>query len=330
MKKQNGDAVTLNAVDQTFYVALYYDEACTQIASDVKELVFKNASSSTVTFTNIEVGRTYYIGECDEDGTAELEGFLDGEGNLCYASFDDGNVAIVEEEDGSTTIYFSNEFYSIPLGYSWKGELTITKKLLDADGNALESDAVFYAGIFTDPEFTTLATADDGVSESIVAIDLAGGSEASTVVSVGAAFGTTITLYVTETDENGVPVASESDEFLYIVTIDGSDVMLTENSINAEVIITNQEVEVTEEEVETESETETETETETESETETETETETESETETGKESETTSAVQTGDDTPLAQYFSLMLLAMAALLGEFIYRRKRDNGQRKQ
>ena len=47
----------LTARDQTFYVALYSDEACTQRVSDVKAIEFKNADSSTVTFTTLRPKR---------------------------------------------------------------------------------------------------------------------------------------------------------------------------------------------------------------------------------------------------------------------------------
>ena len=48
------------AKDMTFYAALFADAECTIPASDVKALEFKNAASSTVTFTNLDLGRTYY------------------------------------------------------------------------------------------------------------------------------------------------------------------------------------------------------------------------------------------------------------------------------
>ena len=53
------------AKDMTFYAALFADAECTIPASDVKALEFKNASSSTVTFINLDLGRTYYVSETD-------------------------------------------------------------------------------------------------------------------------------------------------------------------------------------------------------------------------------------------------------------------------
>ena len=122
----------LRAMDQTFYVALYSDEACTQRVSDVKAIEFKNASSSTVVFNeNIEVNKDYYIAECSQDGTAQSMGAL-ADGTMYEAKFNNGNKATVKEANGTTTVYFDNVFSSIPDGYYKQGKLTITKKLLGA------------------------------------------------------------------------------------------------------------------------------------------------------------------------------------------------------
>ena len=58
------DGTVIGAVDATYYVALYSDADCTERVSDVMALNFKNASASTVTFTGLEKGQTYYVGEC--------------------------------------------------------------------------------------------------------------------------------------------------------------------------------------------------------------------------------------------------------------------------
>ena len=222
---------------QTFYVALYSDEACTQRVSDVKAIEFKNASSSTVVFNeNIEVNKDYYIAECSQDGTAQSMGAL-ADGTMYEAKFNNGNKATVKEANGTTTVYFDNVFSSIPDGYYKQGKLTITKKLLGADGNAKKSDNVFYAGIFDDADYTQLSTQ---VSQNIVKLDLAGGSEVSQVIKIGLDVNKTVTLYVTETDSNGKPVAGTSG-FAYKVSVDGSTVTIDEANENASVTITNTE-----------------------------------------------------------------------------------------
>ena len=295
----------LRAMDQTFYVALYSDEACTQRVSDVKAIEFKNASSSTVVFNeNIEVNKDYYIAECSQDGTAQSMGAL-ADGTMYEAKFNNGNKATVKEANGTTTVYFDNVFSSIPDGYYKQGKLTITKKLLGADGNAKKSDNVFYAGIFDDADYTQLSTQ---VSQNIVKLDLAGGSEVSQVIKIGLDVNKTVTLYVTETDSNGKPVAGTSG-FAYKVSVDGSTVTIDEANENASVTITN-----------TENPTITKT---------TKTTTE-ESGNESGSSasshsmSSSTKAPKTGDDTPIAMYV-IILIAAAALIVFGFEKRRRSN-----
>ena len=293
----------LRAMDQTFYVALYSDEACTQRVSDVKAIEFKNASSSTVVFNeNIEVNKDYYIAECSQDGTAQSMGAL-ADGTMYEAKFNNGNKATVKEANGTTTVYFDNVFSSIPDGYYKQGKLTITKKLLGADGNAKKSNNVFYAGIFDDADYTQLSTQ---VSQNIVKLDLAGGSEVSQVIKIGLDVNKTVTLYVTETDSNGKPVAGTSG-FAYKVSVDGSTVTIDEANENASVTITN-----------------------TENPTTTTTTTEEKEESNGGSSasshsmSSSTKAPKTGDDTPIAMYV-IILIAAAALIVFGFEKRRRSN-----
>ena len=282
-KKLTFSGEEINAVDATFYVALYADEACTKRIYEIMPLVFKKASSATVTFTNVEIGRTYYVGECDANGVNFVSGVMAG--NVAYAAiFANGNKATVTEADGTATVYFENQFATIPDGFYKEGILTITKKLLGSDKKAKNSNEVFYAGIFSDAAYTQLS---GDVSENIVALDLAGGSEAEAEVFVAIAPGGSQTLYVTEVDANGKPVAGAAG-FKYTVQVDKTSVTLSEANTEAHVTITN-----------------------------TETETETESET------KKTTSVKTGDDTPIAPYMALMFASMAMLAAEFICRRKR-------
>ena len=292
----------LKAMDQTFYVALYSDEACTQRVSDVKAIEFKNASSSTVVFDeNIEVNKDYYIAECSQDGTAQSMGAL-ADGTMYEAKFNDGNKATVKEANGTTTVYFDNVFSSIPDGYYKQGKITITKKLLGADGNAKKSNNVFYAGIFDDADHTQLSTQ---VQQNIVKLDLAGGSEVSQVIKVGLDENKAVTLYVTETDSNGKPIAGTSG-FAYKVSVDGSTVTIDEANENASVTITN-----------TENPTTTKTTTE-------------ESGNESGSSasshsmSSSTKAPKTGDNTPIAMYVIILIAAAALIVFAFAKRRKKN------
>ena len=296
----------LAARDQTFYVALYSDKDCTQRVSDVKALVFKNADASTVVFSeNIKAGKTYYIAECTQDGTSQTIGAL-ADGTVYEAVFGNGNSTTVTEANGTTTVSFENVFSSFPPdGFYKQGQLTITKKVLGADGGTRNSNEVFYAGIFDDAAHTQLS---QQVEQNIIKLDMDGGYEVSEIINVGLAqSGAKVTLYVTETDSNGKPIAG-SEGFGYKVTVSADSVTLDETNMTAEVVITNQEESTV-----------------------TETPTPTPSSdggNSGGSENHSGGygggkSPKTGDDTPIGTY--LMLLLAAAMLAAETERRRRRN-----
>ena len=296
----------LAARDQTFYVALYSDKECTQRVSDVKALVFKNADASTVVFSeNIKAGKTYYIVECTQDGTSQTIGAL-ADGTVYEAVFGNGNSTTVTEANGTTTVSFENVFSSFPPdGFYKQGQLTITKKVLGADGGTRNSNEVFYAGIFDDAAHTQLS---QQVEQNIIKLDMDGGYEVSEIINVGLAqSGAKVTLYVTETDSNGKPIAG-SEGFGYKVTVSADSVIFDETNMTAEVVITNQEESTV-----------------------TETPTPTPSSdggNSGGSENHSggyggSKSPKTGDDTPIGTY--LMLLLAAAMLAAETERRRRRN-----
>ena len=297
---------SLAAKDQTFYVALYSDKECTQRVSDVKALVFKNADASTVVFSeNIKAGKTYYIAECTQDGTSQTIGAL-ADGTVYEAVFGNGNSTTVTEANGTTTVSFENVFSSFPPdGFYKQGQLTITKKVLGADGGTRNSNEVFYAGIFDDAAHTQLS---QQVEQNIIKLDMDGGYEVSEIINVGLAqSGAKVTLYVTETDSNGKPIAG-SEGFGYKVTVSADSVIFDETNMTAEVVITNQEESTV-----------------------TETPTPTPSSdggNSGGSENHSggyggSKSPKTGDDTPIGTY--LMLLLAAAMLAAETERRRRRN-----
>ena len=297
---------SLAARDQTFYVALYSDKDCTQRVSDVKALEFKNADASTVVFSeNIKAGKTYYIAECTQDGISQTIGAL-ADGTVYEAVFGNGNSTTVTEVNGTTTVSFENVFSSFPPdGFYKQGQLTITKKVLGADGGTRNSNEVFYAGIFDDAAHTQLS---QQVEQNIIKLDMDGGYEVSETINVGLAqSGAKVTLYVTETDSNGKPIAG-SEGFGYKVTVSADSVTLDETNMTAEVVITNQEESTV---------------------TETPTPTPSSDGGNSGGSEEHSGGYgggkspKTGDDTPIGTY--LMLLLAAAMLAAETERRRRRN-----
>lgn len=304
LKETDGN---LMAIDQIFYVALYSDEACEQRVSEVKEIVFKNNSVSSVKFTDLEVNQKYYVAECDAEGKAQTKGAL-ADGTVYQARFNDGNSVTVTEPNGTQTVYFDNVFVKKPDGFYVEGNLTITKKLVGADGNAKKGNETFYAGIFADENHTTLS---DKVSQNIVPLKLNDTSEVSSVIKVGLEDNETTTLYIAETDVNGKPVAGTSD-FAYKVSVSATSVVFDSVNTAASVVITNTEPEkekTTEEKEEKE-----------EPEKETTQKTTTSQKTSQGSSAQTksvtysTTSPKTGDDTPIALYVVLLLAAAAVIL----------------
>ena len=304
LKETDGN---LMAIDQIFYVALYSDEACEQRVSEVKEIVFKNNSVSSVKFTDLEVNQKYYVAECDAEGKAQTKGAL-ADGTVYQARFNDGNSVTVTEPNGTQTVYFDNVFVKKPDGFYVEGNLTITKKLVGADGNAKKGNETFYAGIFADENHTTLS---DKVSQNIVPLKLNDTSEVSSVIKVGLEDNETTTLYIAETDVNGKPVAGTSD-FAYKVSVSATSVVFDSVNTAATVVITNTEPEkekTTEEKEEKE-----------EPEKETTQKITTSQKTSQGSSAQTksvtysTTSPKTGDDTPIALYVVLLLAAAAVIL----------------
>ena len=304
LKETDGN---LMAIDQTFYVALYSDEACEQRVSEVKEIVFKNNSVSSVKFTNLEVNQKYYVAECNAEGKAQTKGTL-ADGTVYQARFNDGNSVTVTEPNGTQTVYFDNVFVKKPDGFYVEGNLTITKKLVGADGNAKKGNETFYAGIFADENHTTLS---DKVSQNIVPLKLNDTSEVSSVIKVGLEDNETTTLYIAETDVNGKPVAGTSD-LAYKVSVSATSVVFDSANTAATVVITNTEPE--KEKTTEEKEEEEEPEKETTQKTMTSQKTSQGSSAQTKSVTYSTTSPKTGDDTPIALYVVLLLAAAAVIL----------------
>ena len=283
------------AKDMTFYAALFADAECTIPASDVKALEFKNASSSTVTFTNLDLGRTYYVSETDVTGKAIDSGMTPDE-KVYVPVYPQGQAITVTEDGAKSSITFENQFSEWPDGFYKIATLNVTKKLLGADGNALESDEIFYAGIFDDKECTTLSTRTE---KNILTLDLAGGSTVSESTQAVVIPDEALTLYVAETDAEG-NLVDGTDGFRYAVTVENGNVLFDENNLNAEVTIINQKQPeatptVTPEETITPTPT-----------------------------PGTSTGVKTGDDTPIGFYMALFFVAALAIEETTRRRRKKE------
>lgn len=296
------------AADQTFYVALYADQECTQRVSDVKALTFKMDSVSTATFTDLAIDTTYYIGECTADGVNYLRGQT-ADGTTYTAMFSNGNSVETGSNGGNKDVEFENRFVKFPDGFYKEALLNLTKQLKNSDGKDKNSDETFYAGIFADKDYTKLS---DQVSQNIVPLNLNGNSSAGAQIKVAIADGGSTTLYVTEVDAEGKPV-EKTDSFEYDLSVDTESITFNESNKSASVTLVNQE-RAEDEDEETEEE-------EIKEKTTKNTPTPTSSVTPT-KSTQTTNAVKTGDNTPIGM-FVVLLIAAIAVIGGGIYLKRR-------
>ena len=209
------------AVNRTFYVALFSDADCTQKVSNVKELKCEGAWSAYTVFEHLKDG-TYYVAETDEDGN-KLESSeackIEGNGTKCqitptqktaYAVIE--NQLLIPRDDFLNTLH----------------NLTVTKNVtLDGEQISEKYSGTFYVSLFTDPYYTN-RTGDvkelqiqNGKSTSVSFTDLADG-----------------TYYVAETDKDGNPV--ENTDFGFDVSYDGDiTVSFTEQNTDSTLAITN-------------------------------------------------------------------------------------------
>ncbi|MDD5965964.1 MAG: MBG domain-containing protein, partial [Blautia sp.] len=299
------DGESITAKDVTFYVALFEDEACTVRLTEAKGLTFNGTSAATVTFDHMLVGKTYYVSETDGNGNAVTNGSINGTSYM--ADFSEGRSVTVSETNGSASLTFTNVFMTLPSDRFYKdARLTLTKKVLDADGKAKKSNETFYIGLFADAAHTQLT---DRTTENVIALDMNGASEsAAKTINIVISADTPATFYIAEVDKNGNPVGKD---FAYEATVDLPEVTLSETNSNVSVVITNQEK--AEEPTETEEPTEKPTETE-----------EPTAKTTEKPADKTTKAPKTGDNTNIWLYVTLMMLS--ALTGSgYAVRRRRKN-----
>lgn len=104
LTKENGQE--LKVKEATFYVALFEDPGRTKRVSNVLALHYKGESSSTVTFDNLEQGRTYYVGETDEFGRMIME--MEAASGGYKPDYPDGYEV---KPEGETEFAFKNVFY---------------------------------------------------------------------------------------------------------------------------------------------------------------------------------------------------------------------------
>ena len=297
--------ISLN--EATFYVSLFEDEAMTKRVGDVQPVSFGTAqATSSVTFDKLQRG-TYYVAETDASGNV-LGTNVAYDGGVYSPVYANGQRVEITENAGTAQLSFSNQFLVLPNGYyAQVTSADVTKKVLNNHGKAKKSTATFYAGVFTDAAYTKLATADDGVSQSIIPIKMSGNSSASASIEIANPDEGTKTFYITEVSSNGTPVEKIAN-FAYDWEVENGVLTLDRESTDASVVITN--TSNADEEITVE-------------------ENENQNQNESNKESEKTGvktrSVKTGDETPIIPF--AMMLAISAIMLVILGEKRRRRGE---
>ena len=287
----------LMAEDGVFYAALFADPQLTTRVSAVSPITFNGVSSSGTVFKDLDPDTAYYVAETDEYGTV-IDADIYKNIYSYIPVYPDGQEVKLTKKAPAKDYHFNNQFYELPEGYYYQGTIAVTKNVLK-NGEPADSEDTFYVGIFTDPEHTTL------FGDSVYELAMDGNSSVTVEVPVmiGDSKDAVVKYYVTETDENGVPL-EKSNELTFTYTVENGDVVLNYENNRAEVVITNEFEEVTP------------------------TVTPSEDITETPEESEdshtTSTHVKTGDDTPIGLYVTLLVLAACAVIAAVVLTKKKD------
>ena len=224
----------LYANDATYYVGLFTDpDGKHPYGPDaIKEAHIVNGSASeAVVYDNLTTG-TYYVLETTEDGTPIPLDDVQMEGKtyyVCEVSDEGGTNEVkidtaAKELEGKVNL--TNAYMELPEGYFYNAKMPITKSVLK-NGEVMDTDDVFYAGIFT----------SETAAVPFKVIQLENNETVTIEVPLGGENGDEPIVYcVFETDENGNKL--DKDAFSYEVSGEGT-VTLDKENLSGNITITN-------------------------------------------------------------------------------------------
>lgn len=207
------------AVNRTFYVALFSDADCEKRVSDVKELRCEGTWSAYTVFEYLKDG-TYYVAATDEDGNKLDSLNITGSGVKYEISAAKKTVGAVITNNIETA---GDDFLNTRHEITMKKDVTIKGKAIPDTFNG-----TFYASLFTDPYYT------NRVDQMTIDLQVEKGQSATSAFT-SLANGT---YYVAETDAEGNLV--ENSDFDFDVTYTGNtELSFTEDNSNDSLTITN-------------------------------------------------------------------------------------------
>lgn len=221
-------------VTYDFYAALFVEQEGQMVrATDVKKLSVVGSQSTTVTFDNLDLDKTYHVFETDVDGNiiqTEDDGtvttpVIDDWTQILY---DNDEVALTPENaEGSATItnvFKTDDFFLY-------GSITV-KKTVTVNDKPTASNRTFYVGLFSDKELTTLVS-------DVKALKMNGKAKTSVEFMTdkdGNPLLAGDTYYIAETDKNGVAISDPLDQLGCEVEIDKPSVVITEDGVTVNII----------------------------------------------------------------------------------------------
>lgn len=230
----DGNEISMGtSTDVSYQVGLFLDEDATIPYGEdyIKEIpILGGESMGTATYTDLPDG-TYYIFEIDQYGDPVVFDITvpDQDGNYWYCTLDGGsNMVAIDMDAGDTygEVALNNVYENPPDGFYIEATLYLTKNV-EKDGEIIETDDTFYAGIFTDENQEKTDIVKKLEQNGTVEMKLPLGGEDGTEP---------ITYIVKETDANGRPVDKAS--FPFTVTGEG-DVTVSQEKLDGYLTLTN-------------------------------------------------------------------------------------------
>lgn len=235
--EENGETVP----GACYYVGLFCDaEGMIPYGKDyVKRIDFSGTTSATVKYDNLPDG-TYYIFETDENGTpyamnkAHTDSYdrtykcVVGDGENTSSA--DNKVELQGRPQKKMNI--ANIFARIPDKFLIVAELSIKKRVLDADGNETTTGDTFYASIYNQT-----GSGDNVENELIQTVELKQNDTVTVSVPIDED-GSTSTIYIEESDADGNTI--DPDNFDYKISGEGN-VELSMSQKTGSITLTNRE-----------------------------------------------------------------------------------------
>ena len=289
-----------------YYVGLFCDaEGTIPYGKDyLKQIDFNGSHSETVKYDNLPDG-TYYLFETDENGAPYAMGESHTDQDRTYkcvvgdGSEDSTDNKIQLEGRPQGKMNISNVFYTIPDDFLVVADLSIEKKVLDANGNQTTTNDTFYASVYKQT-----GSGDNVENDLIQTVQLQQNGKVTVSVPVEKD-GSKTTVYVEETDADGNTI--DPDNFDYKVSGEGN-VELSMDKDAGSITLTNKKKGSEEETTSTES-------------------TSTESTSTEKKKSNTpkkSKSGKTGDTTPIMTWIVIGVIAAVAIIFLVIRRRKSE------